>query len=125
MPYILTANTLVEGAKYYLTYEGNDFEPYTAEATAGQVTVMKSGISALGLEFEMPSQTSGDIPLIWVYQDGGNLMYDAYFGGISNAKITLSKAPTEKRTVTLGTTNLAKLNDAEKAIATQKGWTLL
>ncbi len=28
------------------------------------------------------------------------------------------------KTVTLGTTNLAKLTDAEKAIATQKGWTL-
>ena len=28
-------------------------------------------------------------------------------------------------TVTLGATNLAKLTDAEKAIATQKGWTLL
>lgn len=28
------------------------------------------------------------------------------------------------RTVTLGATNLAKLTDAEKAIATQKGWTL-
>ena len=27
-------------------------------------------------------------------------------------------------TVTLGATNLAKLTDAEKAIATQKGWTL-
>ena len=27
-------------------------------------------------------------------------------------------------TVTLGTENLAKLTDAEKAIATQKGWTL-
>lgn len=28
-------------------------------------------------------------------------------------------------TITLGTVNLAKLTDAEKAIATQKGWTLL
>ena len=27
-------------------------------------------------------------------------------------------------TITLGTTNLAKLTDGEKAIATQKGWTL-
>lgn len=125
MPHILTTSTLVEGAKYYLTYEGDNFDSYTAEATAGQVTVMPSGISALGLEFEMPSQTSGDIPLIWVYQDGENLMYDAYFGGISNAKITLSKAPTEKRTVTLGANNLAKLTDAEKVVATQKGWTLL
>lgn len=30
----------------------------------------------------------------------------------------------ETRTATLGTTNLAKLTDAEKAIATEKGWTL-
>jgi hypothetical protein len=30
----------------------------------------------------------------------------------------------ETKTVTLGTTNLAKLTDAEKAIATEKGWTL-
>ena len=29
------------------------------------------------------------------------------------------------KTLTLGATNLAKLTDAEKAIATQKGWTLL
>lgn len=28
------------------------------------------------------------------------------------------------KTLTIGTTNLAKLTDAEKAIATQKGWTL-
>ena len=31
---------------------------------------------------------------------------------------------TTTKTCTLGTTNLAKLTDAEKAIATQKGWTL-
>ena len=31
---------------------------------------------------------------------------------------------TNKNSITLGTTNLAKLTDAEKAIATQKGWTL-
>ena len=31
---------------------------------------------------------------------------------------------TATRTCTLGTTNLAKLTDTEKAIATQKGWTL-
>ena len=33
-------------------------------------------------------------------------------------------APTETHTLTLGTTNLAKLTDSEKAIATEKGWTL-
>ncbi len=31
----------------------------------------------------------------------------------------------ETRSITFGSTNLAKLTDAEKAIATQKGWTLL
>jgi hypothetical protein len=31
---------------------------------------------------------------------------------------------TTTKTLTLGTTNLAKLSDSEKAIATQKGWTL-
>ena len=31
---------------------------------------------------------------------------------------------TETQTLTLGSTNLAKLTDAEKKIATDKGWTL-
>lgn len=31
---------------------------------------------------------------------------------------------TSTRTLTMGSTNLAKLTDAEKAIATNKGWTL-
>lgn len=49
-----------------------------------------------------------------------NLTYDSLMS-IINAL----EAKTEGTwTVTLGTTNLAKLTDAEKAIATQKGWTL-
>lgn len=39
------------------------------------------------------------------------------------AQLTLEGA-TESRTLTLGVTNLAKLTDSEKAIATKKGWTL-
>ena len=41
---------------------------------------------------------------------------------IINALKTFTDGTT--RTVTLGATNIAKLTDAEKAIATQKGWTL-
>lgn len=41
---------------------------------------------------------------------------------IINALKTFTDGTT--KTVTLGSTNLAKLTDAEKAIATQKGWTL-
>ncbi len=35
-----------------------------------------------------------------------------------------SEGSTDTYTLTLGTTNLAKLTDEEKAIATNKGWTL-
>lgn len=41
---------------------------------------------------------------------------------IINALKTFTDGTT--KTVTLGSTNLAKLTDSEKAIATQKGWTL-
>ena len=37
---------------------------------------------------------------------------------------TFILAPTETKTLTLGATNLAKLTDEEKAIATDKGWVL-
>jgi hypothetical protein len=44
---------------------------------------------------------------------------------ISNDGIlTLTTEPTTTKTLTLGSTNLAKLTDEEKAIATNKGWTL-
>jgi hypothetical protein len=46
-----------------------------------------------------------------------------YYGGIISALKDCSDSNTSY-TVTLGTTNLAKLTDSEKAIATQKGWTL-
>lgn len=38
--------------------------------------------------------------------------------------IEIRQTPTTTRTLTLSTTNLNKLTDAEKAIATEKGWTL-
>ena len=39
--------------------------------------------------------------------------------------INALKSGVSSKTLTLGEANLAKLTDAEKAIATQKGWTLL
>jgi hypothetical protein len=120
-----TTHTLVEGEKYSLTYEGDDFEIQTAEATVTQIYDMNAGVNVLGLEFNMPSYESGSIPLIWIYNDNGKLIYDSYYDPTTNGKIKLTKISTETHSVTLGTTNLAKLTDAEKAIATQKGWTLL
>lgn len=44
-----------------------------------------------------------------------------YYGGIINALMTNTSGT---KTLTLGTDNLDKLSDAEKAIATERGWTL-
>ena len=66
------------------------------------------------------------------------------FGGLTNLKVDLNLSPcpnltkesllnvfneaadvtASPKTLTLGETNLAKLTDEEKAIATNKGWTL-
>jgi hypothetical protein len=45
-----------------------------------------------------------------------NALYDYVNGELDGSS--------KDKTLTLGTTNLAKLTDAEKAIATEKGWTL-
>ena len=118
------SHTLVVGDKYSLTYEGDGFETYTVEATVADIYVMGAGKNALGLEFNMPSQNEGDIPIIWIYNDNGKLMYYSYFS-VPNGKITLTKVAADTHTVTLGTTNLNKLSDEEKQIATKKGWSLL
>ena len=66
-----------------------------------------------------------------VQWNGGNQEeYDVFFDGeytpVSGDVVTIyeSEGSASTHTVTLGATNLAKLTDAEKAIATQKGWTL-
>ena len=49
-----------------------------------------------------------------------NLTHDSLMSIINHLKEGVTS-----KTVTLGSTNLAKLSESEKAIATQKGWTLL
>ena len=48
-----------------------------------------------------------------------NLTYDSLMVVINGLQTV-----TETQTLTLGSTNLAKLTDEEKQIATDKGWTL-
>lgn len=52
------------------------------------------------------------------------LTHDSLMSIINALYDYAAEGSTGTYTLTLGTTNLAKLTDAEKAIATQKGWTL-
>lgn len=52
------------------------------------------------------------------------LTHDSLLSILNALKDYSADTSGEKHTITLGTTNLAKLTDAEKAIATEKGWTL-
>lgn len=56
------------------------------------------------------------------FQDSPLLTHDSLMSIINHLKDF--SGTTTTKTCTLGTTNLAKLTDAEKVIATQKGWTL-
>ena len=56
------------------------------------------------------------------FQWANKLSHDSLMSIINHLKDFTGTATT--MTLTLGTTNLAKLTDAEKAIATHKGWTL-
>lgn len=60
-----------------------------------------------------------------IYNDGENLMLSVGYNFNSDVNITIKELPDETHTVTFGATNLAKLTDAEKVQATEKGWTLL
>ena len=62
----------------------------------------------------------GDLALSVSFKlDNGKISHDSLVR-VLNSIQTLS----EPKTLTLGETNLAKLSDAEKQIATNKGWTL-
>ncbi len=73
--------------------------------------------SLLGIP--LTKEEAADLPSTNVVELNGNY----YYGGIIPALKDYSGTSTTK-TITLGATNLAKLSDTEKAIATDKGWTL-
>ncbi|MBO5955586.1 MAG: hypothetical protein J6Q10_02165, partial [Clostridia bacterium] len=56
--------------------------------------------------------------------DSKKLSYDSLMSIINALKDYSTDTSGTTYTVTLGTTNLAKLTNEEKAIATQKGWSL-
>lgn len=86
------------------------------EKTAGLVSAFSScaDLENITLEGTMANNIS--------LSSSSKLTHDSLMSVI-NALYNFS-GTTETRTCTFGSTNLAKLTEAEKAIATQKGWTL-
>lgn len=134
---VVTTGALVEGQEYNWSfycgeYPGwlvDDINTYpTAEETiitsvAEQITV--NGNTYVGFKAKTTDWADASATYeVRVYQDGDEIkVHRDKFDENDIIKISLSTI-TEKRTITFGTTNLNKLTDAEKAIATQKGWTL-
>jgi surface protein len=77
------------------------------------MTVMLDGCSSL-VDFQAPKNISADLNLSTCTL----LSHDSLMSIINNLTTVTGK------TLDLGATNLAKLTDEEKAIATNKGWTL-
>lgn len=80
-----------------------------------------------GIHLNYPSEDGGTATTeITITEDVLNgkfsFLIDENPATVSNIKV--SKTPTTTYTLTLGSTNLAKLTDEQKAIATQKGWSL-
>lgn len=115
-----------EGITSYLDCFGNAalLENITIEGTiAGNsfnVSYHKNLTRESLLGIPLMEEEVADLPSTNVVELNGNY----YYGGIIPALKDYSGTSTTK-SITLGATNLAKLSDAEKAIATQKGWTLV
>lgn len=93
-----------------------------------QTTEIKEIVSKSGLKYSNTFANSsslkkvtfsGEIGAALSLSDCTQLTHDSLMSVI-NCLIELSST----KTLSLGTTNLAKLTDTEKAIATEKGWTL-
>ena len=139
-PAAITNGTLEEGKEYTWCYydsmypgwiRGDDAtvppsdEEVWITSTVGKVTVNETeyvGFKANWLNYP----TQEDAPFgAYVYQDGSEIkVYAEVPGSEDKINLILKEAPITK-TITLGTTNLNKLTDAEKATATEKGWSLV
>lgn len=59
------------------------------------------------------------------FANTSEISHDSLISALNCLKDFSTDASGTSHSLTLGTTNLAKLTDAEKAIAPQKGWTLV
>jgi hypothetical protein len=107
---------------YY--WDGN--YPYEHTPKNDFVYNVKSASFSSG-ELRLFLETDTDLDLVLVANDinySGDLSKIKTAMISSDGTLTLTFEPTTTKTLTIGSTNLAKLTDAEKKIATDKGWIL-
>ena len=134
----LTEGTLVEGQEYTWSFYCTEYPGWlvndintpptdiqtTITSIAEQITVDGNTYTGFKAETTLWSDWESTYA-VYVYQDGAEIKVyrsHAITGDIINLSID---KPTETRTITLGETNLNKLTDSQKAMATEKGWSLV
>lgn len=135
----LTEGTLVEGQEYTWSFYCAEYPGWlvndintpptdtqtTITSIAEQVTV--NGNTYIGFKAETNYWADWESTYaVYVYQDGAEIKVHRSYpfsGDIIN--LSIPGETTEACTVTFGETNLNKLTDSQKAMATEKGWTLV
>lgn len=126
---LATEHTLVDGETYEMSWTSTFYyDGGTDTATVGTIT-LPSGETVKGLKFDLYNiAEDNQTNFQYIYQSGNKLMWYDEFSQYADVgtvvDITVKRVATTPHSITLGGTNLAKLTDAEKAVATQKGWTL-
>lgn len=108
-------NSMFSSATMLRTIEGIDFTSATQVTTTFQFASNVENLTVNGVI------KVSNIDLTYC----SRLTHDSLMSAINALYDYASEGSTSTYTLRLGRTNLAKLTDAEKAIATQKGWTLL
>lgn len=139
----ISDNVLEEGKTYYLTfysmeYNGNEQPLFIDNPRIAKKENVYGVGERVAIHYDVPYWVYPEKTYHFViYQDGqelkelryvedetGEIWTDIGFDG-DRIETIKTKQGEGTHTVTLGTTNLAKLTDAEKVQATEKGWTLL
>lgn len=108
----LNFNNMFKNSTMLRTIKGIDL------TNATSVTDIFSGTGLQNIIF------NGVIKITGLVLNSIYLTHDSLMSAINALYDYASEGSTSTYTLKLGSTNLAKLTDAEKAIATQKGWTL-
>lgn len=127
--------SIINALKNYVTYESrsyiNDSNAYVANnpviKTEFQIENIVIGPGELKFDCFEPNTEYTNRIIVYVLEGTEEDFVNAKTIFVHENRgftITVPIVPTETHTLTIGTTNLAKLTDEEKAIATEKGWIL-